>query len=333
MRGLVQASSYQSLMSDHRLVRDSAGRDVQVPKHARRVLPTGNPAAAAIFCVARDRLLGWPEPIPGQAPPITAPLPTVPRLTPYDFEKSARAVRRAAPDLILDYGNCAAGFVDFANRLQAETGVPVAIVDGHLSKTNEALTLLCQIFDAAPRAEKLAAEWQRVWANVRDACARSDPAPKVHYAIGPAGDKTVRRGSIHLESIDLLGAENVAEVEAGNGGRVKVDPRDVAAWNPDMILTIDPAFHDRAATLDVWGDMAAVKHRRLYLAPAPILSWFDYPPSMNRIIGLAWLARLFHRDAYRGDLLVEAQRFHRVFYCADLNPQMLATALAKAGVG
>lgn len=320
-------------MSDYRIVLDSAGREVALPKHLRRVLPTGNPAAAAIFCVARDRLLGWPEPIPGQSPAITAEIPAAPRLTPYDFDGSLRAVRATEPDLILDFGTCAPGFIEFADRLQGESGVPVAIVDGHLTETAKALSLLGRILDAATRAEELRQEWQRIWTGVSDACAASSGAPRVHYAIGAAGEKTVRRGSIHLESLAILGAKNVAQVEAGDGGRVRVDAHDVAAWNPELILTIDQAFHALAGGLDVWGDMDAVRSGRLYLAPAPILSWFDFPPSINRTIGLAWLARLFHGDAYRGDLAEDVQRFHRIFYDAALEPQALSAMLAKAGVG
>jgi len=319
-------------MSDRRMVRDSAGREVALPVRLRRVLPTGNPAAAAVYCVARDRLMGWPEPIPGQAAPISAHLPKVPRLNPYELKKSVSAVRAAAPDLVLDFGNCGTAFVSFADRLQAETGIPVAIVDGHLSRTSEALSLLGRLFDVPERTEGLDKEWQRIWSGVSDALARIKATPRVHYAIGPAGEKTVRRGSIHLESLTMLGAENVAEVETGNGGRVRIDRHDVARWDPDIILTIDPDFHANAPSLDVWGNMRAVRAGRVHLAPAPILSWFDFPPSINRVIGLAWLARLFHGDAYCGDLAAEAREFHRAYYAADLDDNALAAMLAKAGV-
>lgn len=320
-------------MSDRRLIRDLAGREVALPARLEKVLPTGNPAAAAIYCIAPDRLMGWPEPIPGQTAPISAHLPEVPRLNAYELEKSVRAVRAAAPDLVLDFGNCGEAFVRFADGLQAETGIPVAIVDGHLARTDDALSLLGRLFDVPERTEELSRTWHRVSAGVNDALARRKSVPRVHYAIGARGEKTVRRDSIHLEGLDMLGAENVAEVAAGIGGRVRVDPRDVARWDPDMILTIDPAFHANAATLDVWGDMRAVRAGRVYLAPAPILSWFDFPPSLNRVIGLPWLARLFHGDVYQGDLMEEAQVFHRLFYAADIERDAVAAMLAKAGVG
>jgi len=320
-------------VSDRRLIRDSAGREVALPARLGRVLPTGNPAAAAVYCIARDRLIGWPEPVPGQAAPIAAQLPEAPRLNPYELEKSVDAVRAAAPDLVLDFGNCGAAFVNFADRLQAETGVPVALVDGHLARTGESLSLLGRLFDVSERASDLDREWQRVWAEVSDSLARTQAAPRVHYAIGATGEKTVRRGSIHLESLAMLGAENVAEVASGNGGRVRVDPRDVARWNPDLILTIDPDFHANAAALDNWGDIRAVRAGHVHLAPAPILSWFDFPPSINRIIGLAWLACLFHGDAYRPDLAAEAREFHRLFYAAELDDDAFAAMLAKAGIG
>jgi iron complex transport system substrate-binding protein len=39
-----------------------------------------------------------------------------------------------------------------------------------------------------------------------------------------------------------------------------------------------------------------------------------YPPSFNRVIGLKWLAGLFHPDTLAGDLRETAGAFYRLFY-------------------
>lgn len=320
-------------MADDANLVDAVGRPVYLDQRPARVLATGNPSAAAIYCVAPDSLIGWPEAIPGQSAPVADTLPISARLNAHELAPSVAAVKQAAPDLVLDYGTCDDAFIAFADALEAETGVPIAVVDGRLDKSGDALALLGRLLGAEGRAAFLASIWRRIWASIEKTLAETDqPGPRVHYAIGPSGDKTVRLGSIHLEALAILGAVNVAQVEHGAGGRVPVDVRDVDQWDPDLILTIDPTFHASAHELPAWRDVRAVREGRVYLAPAPVLSWFDYPPSINRIIGLAWLARLFYGDAYHADLDAEVRAFHGAFYGVELDAKEITKMLAKAGL-
>jgi iron complex transport system substrate-binding protein len=293
------------------------------------ILPTGNPAASAILSLAPDALLGWPEAPPGSRPPAHPLLPEVARLNAHELAPSVAAVRAMAPDLVLDFGTDNAVFAGFAKRLQAETGVPVALIDGSLANSAASLRRLGALLGVPERGEALAAYFERLWQPIAEALPAG--GPRVHYAIGPRGEKTVRQGSIHLDVITLTGGEFVAPVDAGPGGRVSVSPAAVAAADPDLILTIDPDFHAAAQRLDIWADMAAVRAGRVYLAPAPVLSWLDYPPGPNRIIGLAWLARLFHGMDI--DVAAEAQAFHTLFHGQSLDEPVLAEALGMAGIG
>ena len=210
-------------------------------------------------------------------------------------------------------------FAAFADLLQRETGIPVAAIDGRLARSGEALALLGRLTGLAARAEALAAEWERTRRAVAAIRANAD-RPRVHYAIGPGGERTARRGSIHLDPLDLVGAAPALDAGAGPQSRIAVDPAAVAAADPDLIVTTNPRFHARAASLEPWADLAAVRAGRVHLAPAPVLSWFDRPPSLNRIIGLRWLARLCRGDRYTGDLESEARAFHRLFYGVILPP-------------
>ena len=45
--------------------------------------------------------------------------------------------------------------------------------------------------------------------------------------------------------------------------------------------------------------MRAVREKRVYLAPTAPFGWIDRPPSLNRVIGLKWLAGLFYPDSSR----------------------------------
>ena len=300
-----------------RAIVDSAGRAVTVPARPTRVYPTGNPAWAAVWCVAPDRVAGWHAPMPPVAPSHMpkeiAELPVLERLSGQNLDFATAAVRDVRPDLIVDYGTCDPPFVATAERLQEATGVPVVMIDGHLPNTATACALLGEVLDAGERAAKLGAAFTRIWSGIAGRLpARA--GPRVYYAIGGDGCRTVRRDSIHVESLAMLGAINVAEVPSGPGGRVRVSIDDIGRWNPDLVITIDAAFHNAARGLPGWSDLPAVRAGRIHLAPSAFLSWFDYPPSLNRMIGLPWLAALFYPDIFTDDLAGEVRAFYDLFY-------------------
>ena len=300
-----------------RAIVDSAGRAVTVPARPTRVYPTGNPAWAAVWCVAPDRVAGWHAPMPSvepsHMPKEIAELPVLERLSGQNLDFATAAVRDVRPDLIVDYGTCDPPFVATAERLQEATGVPVVMIDGHLPNTATACALLGEVLDAGERAAKLGAAFTRIWSGIAGRLpARA--CPRVYYAIGGDGCRTVRRDSIHVESLAMLGAINVAEVPSGPGGRVRVSIDDIGRWNPDLVITIDAAFHNAARGLPGWSDLPAVRAGRIHLAPSAFLSWFDYPPSLNRMIGLPWLAALFYPDIFTDDLAGEVRAFYDLFY-------------------
>ena len=305
-----------------RAIVDSAGRAVTVPARPTRVYPTGNPAWAAVWCVAPDRVAGWHAPLPSvepsHMPKEIAELPVLERLSGQNLDFAAAAVRDVRPDLIVDYGTCDPPFVATAERLQEATGVPVVMIDGHLPNTATACALLGEVLDAGERAARLGAAFTRIWSGIAGRLpARA--GPRVYYAIGGDGRRTVRRDSIHVESLAMLGAINVAEVPSGPGGRVRVSIDDIGRWNPDLVITIDAAFHNAARGLPGWSDLPAVRAGRIHLAPSAFLSWFDYPPSLNRVIGLPWLAALLYPDIFTDDLADEVRAFYDLFYGITLN--------------
>ena len=68
-----------------------------------------------------------------------------------------------------------------------------------------------------------------------------------------------------------------------------------------------------------WAEVAAVKAGRVWLSPGLPFGWIDRPPSLNRLIGLRWLAGLFYPDQARQDLRAETREFYRLFYQVELD--------------
>src|SRR5262249_59816412 len=148
-------------------------------------------------------------------------------------------------------------------------------------------------------------------ADGRVAAVRRDRRPSVYYARGPKGLETAAPGSINSESLDRLGARNV--VEGSGRGLTTVSLEQVLAWNPEVILTLDPTFHAGVARDPSWRSVRAVKNGRVHLVtPAPF-PWVDFPPSVNRAIGLRWLGHVLYPDAFP-DLRDDARTFYGLFY-------------------
>jgi iron complex transport system substrate-binding protein len=64
--------------------------------------------------------------------------------------------------------------------------------------------------------------------------------PRVYYARGPRGLDTGLGGSINVETIEFMGAVNVAGQT--RGGLATVSLEQVLAWDPEVIITIDQDF-------------------------------------------------------------------------------------------
>jgi iron complex transport system substrate-binding protein len=325
--GLVRAAA--------RSVTDSAGRKVALAREPERVFPAGPPASILVFALAPDTLAGWTSAFrPAERPFVPeryADLPTLGRLTGRGNTANIESVLAARPDLVIDYGAVNPTYVSLAERVQAQTGIPYLLVDGAFDRIPDAFALLGDILDRRPEA----ATWSRyattTLAEVDQRVARipAERRPRVYYARGPRGLDTALEGSINGESLARLGARNVA-AELGRGGLAQVSVEQVLAWNPDVIITIDPNFYASVWRDPVWQQIAAVKSGRVHLAPGVPFGWIDFPPSINRLIGLRWLARVLYPEQFPEDIRPAVRDFYTRAYHQTPTDAQLDALLAPS---
>src|SRR5215813_3796625 len=115
-------------------VTDGAGRSVEVPARVERVFPAGPPAAIMLYTVAPDLLLGWPRANRPEEREFLLPdigsRPEVGRITGRGNTANLEVVLALKPDLILDIGSINATYVSLADRVQEQTGISYALLDG-----------------------------------------------------------------------------------------------------------------------------------------------------------------------------------------------------------
>jgi iron complex transport system substrate-binding protein len=298
-------------------VTDAAGRSVPVPAKVARVFPAGPPAAIVLYTLAPDLLIGWPranraEECVYMLPEICT-RPEVGRITGRGNTANLETVLALKPDLILDVGSTSATFVSLAERVQEQTGIPYALLDGRFAGIAGTYRTLGALIGRAEAAEKLARYGEDTLKTIlgRIAPVAAGERPKVYFARGPKGLATGLGGSINVETIELL-ARNVAGKT--QGGLANVSIEQVLVWNPDVIVTIDQEFAGSVRSDRSWAAVKAVRDNRVHLSPKMPFGWVDFPPSVNRLIGLWWLAKMLYPERFPEDLPTLTQDFYTRFY-------------------
>jgi len=301
-------------------VTDSTGRVVTLPDQIARVLPAGPPAAILMEAIAPDLMIGWPAPVSARARGLMAPsaskLPQVPRLT--GREDVMDKIKALKPDLILDYGGVTRRYFELAQAIQAKTGIPTLLFNGSLDEIPRVVRTLGAILHREGRAETLA-----VFAEaLLTLPAAGNTHPRVVYARGADGLTVAAPGTDVTEVFTRLGWTVLAP-EDPKGEHTTFRPSSIDAiktLDPDVLIFSNPAMRETLPHDQAWRVVRAVREGHAMVAPASPFGWVEEPPSLNRLIGLAWLGG--HEPASL------AATFNAVIYGHALAPAELDTALA-----
>jgi iron complex transport system substrate-binding protein len=299
-------------------VDDAAGRKVPIPAKVVRVFPAGPPAAILLYTLAPETLLGWPR---ANRPeecvymlPDVCTRSEVGRITGRGNTANLEVVLSLKPDLIVDVGSIRETFASLATRVQEQTGIPYALLDGRFEAIAATYRKLGALTHREAEADALARYADHTMTTVKSRIEKVPPdrRQRVYYARGPRGLETGLGGSINVETIEYLGARNVAAER--RGGMATVSVEQVLLWNPDVIVTIDRDFAANVRTDPVWAPIKAVQTGRVHLSPKMPFGWVDFPPSVNRLIGLWWLAKVLYPEQFPEDLRPLTRDFYTRFY-------------------
>lgn len=287
---------------------DATGRHVQIPDHITKVLPAGPPAAVLLEVLAPDLMTGWPHPLSAKA---AAWLPeSAAKLPPAPTAKDVDAIRKAAPDLILDYGDVSPRYAERVQQLQAATNIPTVLLDGALNKTPAVLRELGTLLGRQGRAQALA---DAVKATLDQA--NGGRPFSVVYARGADGLNVVAPGNIETQVFDVLHWQVLAP--AGSGVFRHTTIEEIKTLNPDVLIFADPVVRQAIAASPDWRALRAVREHHAYIAFNLPFGWIEEPGSINRLLGLAWLEG--------GEPGGVAQRFYPLLYNRTLDDAQVKT--------
>src|SRR6185369_14925555 len=102
-------------------------------------------------------------------------------------------------------------------RVQEQTGIPYALLDGRFDTIASTYRTLGALTHRSTEAEALARYADETMTAIKGRVEKIPESrrPRVYYARGPRGLETGLGGSINIETLDFLGARNVAGERPG----------------------------------------------------------------------------------------------------------------------
>lgn len=239
------------------------------------------------------------------------------------------------PDIIINMGDVSEAYISDSEEIEKQTGIPVLMVDGSIDKTKEAYTFLGEILNKEERAKELSDYFIETMRTVKEFV---DNIPevdrvRVYYAEGPKGLETELRGTMNSEIIEIAGGINVAGNNwKSESRRVQVSLEQVILENPEVIIiSIDGdgnhQVYEEIKNSSSWGDIKAVQEGKVYEIPGIPYDWINRPPSVNRIIGIKWLANILYPDRYEIDIKQEIEDFFKIFYSYEITDEEIEEIL------
>jgi len=318
-------------------ITDMAGRKVIIPREISKVYSKDPVGTILIYTFDPDKLVGQSHPSEGKQKYLSEKLRNLPVIGgvsgPEGNSAKLEQLVKSAPDIII--WPMVTGFSDSdidtekssADKLQTQTNIPVVIVNTNLTQLDKTYEFLGKLLKEEERAKEMAEYCSNTLSEVKSMVdiIPEDKRVRVYYAEGIAGLSSIPVGSRHAEVLEFIRGINVVQVPLNPGlGQVTVSLEKVMIWNPEVIITNYPnnkGFLDCVLAEPAWNNIKAVKDRRIYNIPNQPFNWFDRPPSVNRIIGVKWLANLLYPDYVNYDMRSEVTKFYKLFYHYELNDQ------------
>ncbi|HZF70464.1 ABC transporter substrate-binding protein [Sulfuricurvum sp.] len=177
------------------------------------------------------------------------------------------------------------------------------------------------------QANILANYSQKIIDEVHTSVSKVKPT-RYYYAEGTDGLSTECDTSFHVEALNFAGGENVHKCQqSGLLGLEKINFEKLMTYNPDVIIVQNRAVYNDLIDDPLWKNLKALKSGRIYLVPIQPFNWIDRPQSFMRVIGIQWLAHLFHPKEFKPDLSVRTKEFYELFLHVKLSDEQVKNLL------
>lgn len=304
---------------------DDAQRRVVLPDRVSRVFAAGAPAELLLYTLVPEMLVGrnhQPSPA-AQAlmPPEFRALTPIVNLPDRDEARYDAELVALRPDVYVDYGTVDDDYVAALEAVSARTRVPGLILDGRLDAIPSVYRRLGAALGVAERGERLATVTEGVLDRYRGTLS----GVRIYLACSPDGRMPCYEGHSFGEAAAWLGAVNVAGSLA-TGPRRAMTVEEIRGGAPAVVIAVDAA---RLRADPEWASVPAVAAGRVHSPPAVPFNWGPRPPSVNRLLGLVWLAYVARDRELDDAFFADVGALFRALYHVEPDREELRALVAN----
>ena len=332
--GAQKAPTDENTAPETRVFTDSVGREVTVPAQIDQVAVSGPMAQIVLFALCPDKLVGisnaWDESAAQYLDTEYYNLPLLGQLYGGKGELNLETLLESGAQVVIDVGEAKGSIVEDLDALQEQTNIPFVHIDAALASMDETYTLLGDLLGMPDEAKTLA-DYCRSTYDRALTIADSVEKANLLYVTGDAGLNVIAQGAYHAEVIDLL-SNNLAVVDdpSSKGTGNEVDMEQILNWNPDVILFAPDSIYDTVADDATWQGVTAIQNGAYYEVPMGPYNWMGFPPSVQRLLGMLWMAKVLYPEAADYDLYTEAAEYFKLFYHCDLTQEQYDALVANS---
>ena len=317
-----------------RVFTDSVGREVTVPVQIDRIAVSGPMAQIVLFALCPDKLVGisnaWDESAAQYLDTEYYNLPLLGQLYGGKGELNLETLLESGAQVVIDVGEAKGSIVEDLDALQEQTTIPFVHIDAALATMDETYTLLGDLLGMPDEAKALA-DYCRSTYDRALTIADSVEKANLLYVTGDAGLNVIAQGAYHAEVIDLL-SNNLAVVDdpSSKGTGNEVDMEQILNWNPAAVIFAPGSIYSTVADNENWQTIPAIRDGRYYEVPMGPYNWMGFPPSVQRLLGMLWMAKVLYPEAADYDLYTEAAQYFKLFYHCDLTREQYDALVANS---
>lgn len=315
---------------------DSLGREVTLPVNLSKIAISGPLAQIVVFAIAPDMMVGiangWADEAKGLIPDEYYNLPLLGQLYGGKGELNLETLLQSGAEVVIDVGEQKDGMADDLNALQEQTGIPFVHIDCYTGSMGDTYRTLGTLLGKETEGNTLGEYCDKIY-NRTNEIAASVKKVNLLYCLGDKGENVIAKGSYHAEIIDLL-SNNLAVVESpsSKGTGNEVDIEQILKWNPDVILFAPGSVYATVGEDSAWQGVTAIKNGTYYEVPIGPYNWMGFPPSVQRMLGMMWMAKLLYPETADYDLYAEVNEYFQLFYHTTLSEDAY-NALAANSIG
>lgn len=322
--------------SDTTMFTDSAGREVEVPVSIDRIAASGYPAQIVLFSLAPDMLVGLAEEWTGSSEQfIASQYMSLPVLGSFygsgDLNLEEVAVRD--PQIIIDIGEAKSSIVEDMDGITDQVGIPTVHIGATFDTMPEAYRMLGKLLGKEAQAEELAKYCESVLSRTQELMNKigGDGKRSLLYCMGGEGLNVIAEGTYHAQVIDRL-SDNLAVIEnaTSKGTGNPVDMEQLMNWDPEVIIFAPDSIYKTVENNTTWQQLRAISNGQYFEVPEGPYSWMSFPPSVNRYMGMIWLAQLLYPETANYDMFEETLNYYKLFYHTDLTKEQFSMLTANS---